>query len=173
MASKAARSASGSRAKCTGQRWTNVPRRWWCKPTIDEWHSSQRVSSNTAAGAGISFILRGAACDQAHDDAGQSDCGAYRWVAAWCSLAKPRSLHCRPRAAHFVRGTVPIDGTQIGRSGESVFGPQTRVWRALAEIEVVAFETFEPRAPEIVFCTSIGLAKVETHRKLSQLSAIR
>jgi hypothetical protein len=40
---------------------------------------------------------------------------------------------------------------------------KTRVRRALTEIEVDAFETFEPRAPEFGCCTSIGLAKVETH----------
>ena len=76
MASNAVRSAWGSLAKCTGQRWTNVPRRWWCKPTIDDLHSSQRVSSSSTAGAGISFILRVRRADKVRG--GQSEGGCFR-----------------------------------------------------------------------------------------------
>jgi hypothetical protein len=148
MASNAVRSASGSRAKCTGQRWTSVPRRWWCKPTIDDLHSSQRVSSSTTAGAGISSILRGAVRDHAYDDAGQNGGGVGR-TGGWRRGDRWRSL-----AACTVGGGRPNDGTQIGRSGDRSSARNRRKYLAgaLAEIEVGAFEALESRTPEIGLC---------------------
>jgi hypothetical protein len=99
-----------------------------------------------------------ASCMNTHAATRQSGGGAYRWVAAWCSLAKPFSLHCRPRGSQRRHADRSLRRIAL-RPGSAV----KCVWRALAEIEVGAFETLEPRAPETVFCTSMGLAKVETH----------